>query len=404
MGSIRKEGPMSLGHKRIEEVKESDLWELVNGSVGEGKTIEFKLVPPGASDRDKKEFLADISSFANASGGDVVYGIKEENGVAIELVGLSTPNLDAEKLRLEEIIRNGIEPRIPGLTIWAVAIGSDNATLVIRIPRSFARPHMVTYKGSSRFYSRTSAGKYQLDVTELRTAFLLSETFTERAKNFRTDRLASIVAGETPVKLKERPYAVLHLIPASAFDPSFKPDISDIAVKADLLRPVMGSGGYHRPRYNFDGLLTHDASQGVANSYAQLFRDGIIEAVLADLNDADPGKQKLLPMIWLEQQFMHALPLYVGAHQDLFVERPVFLAFSLIGVSGYVLSVAERLRRHSYNQTPIDRDVLLVPEIPLEDLNQKAELILKPVFDSVWNAAGWRCAMHYEDDGNYRSR
>jgi predicted HTH transcriptional regulator len=110
---------MSLGHKRIEDVKESNLRELVNGSVSEGKTIEYKLTLPGASDSDKKEFLADISSFANASGGDIVYGIKEDKGIAVELVGLVSTDLDAEKLRLEEIIRNGIDLRIPGLTIHA---------------------------------------------------------------------------------------------------------------------------------------------------------------------------------------------------------------------------------------------------------------------------------------------
>jgi hypothetical protein len=395
---------MSLAHKRIEDVKEVNLRELVEGGVSEGKIIEYKLTLPGTSDSDKREFLADISSFANASGGDLVYGMKEEKGLAMELVGLSTANLDAEKLRLEEIIRNGIDLRIPGLTIMPVPIGTGNAALVIRVPRSFARPHMVTFKGSSRFYSRTSAGKYQLDVTELRTAFLHSETFAEGARKFRTERLGGIIAAETPVKLKAPPFAVLHLIPASAFDPSSRPYISELAGKADRLRPVMVGGGFHGPRYNFDGLLTHDASQGVANSYAQLFRSGTIEVVLADLNDADPSNQKLLPMAWLEQQFIDALPIYLRAQQDLSVELPVFLAFSLIGVSGYVLSVAERLRRQSYSQTSIDRDALLVPEIALEDLGQNPELVLKPAFDAIWNAAGWPRAMHYDNDGVYRIR
>ena len=30
---------------------------------------------------------------------------------------------------------------------------------------------MVTYKGTSRFFARNSAGKYQLDVQEIRAAF-----------------------------------------------------------------------------------------------------------------------------------------------------------------------------------------------------------------------------------------
>ena len=40
----------------------------------------YKQKFPTNSDVDRKEFLADISSFANASGGDLVFGITEENG------------------------------------------------------------------------------------------------------------------------------------------------------------------------------------------------------------------------------------------------------------------------------------------------------------------------------------
>jgi predicted HTH transcriptional regulator len=38
--------------------------------------------PIGGSDRDRKEFLADVSAFANPSGGDIVIGIEEDEGVA----------------------------------------------------------------------------------------------------------------------------------------------------------------------------------------------------------------------------------------------------------------------------------------------------------------------------------
>ena len=46
-----------------------------------------------------------------------------------------------------------------------------NQIVLVRIPRSWVSPHMVTHKGTSRFFARNSAGKYQLDVSELRTAF-----------------------------------------------------------------------------------------------------------------------------------------------------------------------------------------------------------------------------------------
>lgn len=67
-------------NKHLDEISLDDLKQLRNNVVSEGKTIEYKQQLPTNSDGDRKEFLADISSFANASGGDLIFGITEENG------------------------------------------------------------------------------------------------------------------------------------------------------------------------------------------------------------------------------------------------------------------------------------------------------------------------------------
>ena len=51
--------------KTISEITKDDLAALVSGRVAEGRTIDYKRELPGNSDGDKKEFLADASSFAN---------------------------------------------------------------------------------------------------------------------------------------------------------------------------------------------------------------------------------------------------------------------------------------------------------------------------------------------------
>lgn len=58
---------------------------------------------PGTKDEDKREFLADVSSFANTDGGDIIYGLEEEQGVIANIIGLNCPDFDAEKLRLENL-------------------------------------------------------------------------------------------------------------------------------------------------------------------------------------------------------------------------------------------------------------------------------------------------------------
>ena len=44
---------------------------------------------PWGSDQEKEEFLADVSSFANTMGGDLIYGIEEENGIPKVLLVLN---------------------------------------------------------------------------------------------------------------------------------------------------------------------------------------------------------------------------------------------------------------------------------------------------------------------------
>src|SRR6266516_3540896 len=172
--------------KSLESIGESDLRALIENQVSERKTIEYKRSLHGNSDGEIKEFLADVSSFANAIGGDLIYGMEAEAGVPTELPGLEIANVDAEILRLESSIRDGVDPRIPGIRSWPVKLQNSRAAIILRIPKSWST-HMVRFKGSSRFFSRTSNGKYQLDVREIRAAFLMRESIADRIRDFRAD-------------------------------------------------------------------------------------------------------------------------------------------------------------------------------------------------------------------------
>jgi len=195
--------------KQFQDIDASDILALVSDQVREGKTLDYKEALPGRSDRDKREFLADVSSFANASGGDIIYGLVDKRGaqgkptgVPQSARGLVGINADQEMLRLQEIVRNGIEPRVPGIQLRAIDGFPQGPIIVLRVPQSWAAPHMVTFNNLSRFFARTSAGKYQLDVGEIRASFLLSESQQNRMRHFREDRLGKIMADETPVPVR----------------------------------------------------------------------------------------------------------------------------------------------------------------------------------------------------------
>jgi len=382
-------------NKSINDISEQDLQTLIAQKEVEGKTIEYKQELPRNTDADKKEFLADISSFSNSSGGDLIYGMVEDKGMPKALDGLDIGELDQVKQRLENLVRDGIEPRIPPLTIQPVPLSNTRTAIVIRVPKSWSSPHRVRYQGHDKFYSRNSAGKYQLDVAELRIAFNLSETITERIRNFRRDRISNIVANETPILLPNTAKIVLHLIPIIAFSSVQNLDIDKIASHAEQLHPITCYGGLNR-RYNLDGFLTHSVyTEDKAYSYVQLFRNGIIEAVETSLLTPRRDKRLLIPSVAYEKRLINSLSNYLSVLKTLPVEPPIFIFLTLLGVKGYRMDSSRIDDLDDLHA--IDRDIILLQETPVENYEAAAEDILKPCFDSIWNACGFSNSWNYKD-------
>jgi predicted HTH transcriptional regulator len=98
--------------KPLEQITYADLDRFVQEKWPEGKTVDYKRDLYGGKDEDKKELLKDASSFANTEGGDILIGVDEDKGLPIGIPGVTVADVDKEKLRLEEIIRRGLDPRI----------------------------------------------------------------------------------------------------------------------------------------------------------------------------------------------------------------------------------------------------------------------------------------------------
>jgi hypothetical protein len=152
---------------------------------------------------------------------------------------------DAETLRLENIARSGLQPRIFGLAVRAVPIAGGGFVLVLRIPRSYNLPHRIVRQGSGnhRFWARSSAGKYEPNVDELRVLFTRAPQLADRIRDFRFDRIAKIVGGDAPVPLMGTRPLILHVAPLSAFEnaQSFRLDINQAPQQLFTAFPPIGA-------------------------------------------------------------------------------------------------------------------------------------------------------------------
>ena len=142
---------MAFENKALEAVDESDLQALITDGVTEGKTIEYKQELPGNDYEAVREFLSDVSSFANAAGGHLIFGVREDGGLPVEIDGLQNINVDQVKQRLENSIRDNMEPRLPGISVQEIPLQSGEVVIIIRIAKIWALPHVVKFQRTGGF-------------------------------------------------------------------------------------------------------------------------------------------------------------------------------------------------------------------------------------------------------------
>lgn len=184
--------------KNLSDVSLQDVQTLCDNHVLESRLLDFKEMMVGGGDKDKREFLADVCAFANASGGDLVLGVKEEDGTAKEVCGIDVANPDEEKQFLVNLVRDGLEPRYSGLDTKWMPMSGTRGVMIVRVPRSWSAPHRVTFIKDMKFYIRNSVGKHPMSVDELREAFTFSASFAERMRAFRDERCTQSKLADCP--------------------------------------------------------------------------------------------------------------------------------------------------------------------------------------------------------------
>ena len=230
--------------------------------------------------------------------------------------------------------------------------------------------------------------------------FLIPE-FLSEMQNPPLASISKIFTNETPVPLYDNPKTVLHLIPIISFNPAQTYDIGKIASQPGSIPPIRSVGEYSR--YNLDGFLTYSQDQeGKSRSYVQLFRNGIIEAVEGFLL-RPRGERPTIPSIAYEQELIKSLTNYLAALKTLEVEPPIFMFLTLLGVKGYSMGI-DTWRYAIEEIHTIDRDILQLPEVTIESYDVNAEKVIKPCFDSIWNACGFKRSFNYTDEGEWAPR
>ena len=380
---------------------------VVEGRM-EDRTLDYKRqLPDFSNQKQKRKFLGLVSSFANTVGGDIIYGVSEENeeiengripGRPGEITGVQTDDPDGLIRQIKDIILNNIEPRIvPQVVARCIPGFEPDPVIVIRVKRSATGPHAVWMDKKALFYIRSSNSSDPMDVDEIRMSFTMKESIFDRIKIFRQERIDKILAGDTPVAVSNGAKLVLHILPVETFDPlSHRSILEGSYSKWQDLIPSKSYGGAEK-RVNFDGLLINHLKSGDAttSTYLQLFEDGKIELVDSSIA-FESGNNKNFDRNFDESIFFNAKK-YIDYLATTSVTCPLVVMVSFLKVLNYCVLIPLDFGRRAGE--PIDRENLLLPEVLVNSFDDNPEVFLRPTLDSFWRACGFERNLNYDING-----
>ena len=169
---------MIFDNRSISEITDQELIDLI-GNQEENLWIDFKQQDyhRDSTDPDKhqREICKDVTAIANAEGGYILIGVREESKIAQNF--FTVDNAPSVAQSINAICLQYIDPRIPNLEVERYPLkwqDKDIDLVIIHIPPSGMRPHSFEWKNTTNFVKRYGDIVREYPVSELIQDLLVS--------------------------------------------------------------------------------------------------------------------------------------------------------------------------------------------------------------------------------------
>ena len=162
---------MIFDNRSISEIDPQELINLI-GTQEENLWIDFKQQDYHRDSNDlekhKREICKDVTAMANAEGGYILIGVREENKIAQDFFTVKDAANVAQSIN--DVCLQNIDPRVPNLEVELYSLQWENRNIdlvVIHIPPSEMRPHSFIWKGTTNFVKRYNDVTREFPISEL---------------------------------------------------------------------------------------------------------------------------------------------------------------------------------------------------------------------------------------------
>ena len=150
-----------------------DIQSLIDNEVEESIHIEYKSGEAlDEKNPDVRAITKEVSAFANADGGFLIYGVKENNITHIpeSICPVKNPKRNKEWLEQKILL---ITPIISGIKIYPIRINNNEELIyVVRVPKSEDCPHMAS---DGHYYKKRNFSSEPMEHYEVQEAFFRSK-------------------------------------------------------------------------------------------------------------------------------------------------------------------------------------------------------------------------------------
>lgn len=413
---------MSLFNKRPQDITETDIFALIGDSEGNQLDVKEHAYPPPPKDKQfdtqeerakalqewKIDLCTDICAFANARGGVIVLGAKDNKHRITDVVGLGADFMaESEIMRLQNAAQSGIEPPVHTVQIWKRDLSDESkgCVLLVHVPRSLNAPHRVIH--NQRFVIRRSIHNNDMDISEIRNSFVSAATYIEKARQFRDSRLTSVQKNEAlvaPGNLAPDAKLIVHAIPVGFADDMLY-DISSLfakrpgntALSNPLLDWMVRSGTFNI--YGHTAVRRYEAPDGQVAEYIHCWRNGIVEYVRNRIAYQQGFRIYAVQAEKVESYITFGVQVAQMVHAALGVRPPILVSVSFSNVAQTRISYD--LGAYEKASDPVMNSIISLPETMLQshyDVRQLA-VELRPIFDALANGAGLPRSPRFGEDG-----
>ncbi|MCX5830149.1 MAG: ATP-binding protein [Deltaproteobacteria bacterium] len=140
----------------------AEIQNLIDDEIQESLHLDYKD-SRALTKKNKDEIIKDVTAFANADGGVIIYGVQEKGYLPVT-IDSGVDNSEINREWIDQIISTNTTPPIEGVQILQIPLNKENSVYVILVPKTYRGPHQATDK---RYYKRYNFRSCPMDHYEI---------------------------------------------------------------------------------------------------------------------------------------------------------------------------------------------------------------------------------------------